>query len=86
MCRSRASCCIVRLRNIIRREPRLHTVDDATLLLLYDPERPPATLDDAYYQEPAWEELRNAVAERIKKEWAAETAHMKRLQVKGVEQ
>lgn len=75
-----------RLRNIIRREPRLHTVDDATLLLLYDPERPPATLDDAYYQEPAWEELRNAVAERIKKEWAAETAHMKRLQVKGVKQ
>lgn len=75
-----------RLRHIIRREPRLRTVDDATLLLLYDPERPPATLDDAYYEDPDWEELRNAVAERIKQEWAAEIAHMKRLQVKGAEQ
>ena len=61
------------LRELVRNDPRFHTVDDATLLMVFDPERPPATLDDEYYAEPDWEALRQAAAERAR----AATRHVR---------
>lgn len=73
-----------RLRELIRHDPRMYTVDDATLVMLYDPERPPALLTDAYYEEPDWEALRADVARRIQQEWAAISSGYKHADVKGV--
>lgn len=57
--------------------PRFHTVDDATLLMVFDPERPPATLDDEYYAEPDWEALRQAAVERARAAWERATRHVR---------
>lgn len=67
----------VYLRELVRNDPRFHTVDDATLLMVFDPERPPATLDDEYYAEPDWEALRQAAAERARAAWERATRHVR---------
>lgn len=67
----------VYLRELVRSDPRFHTVDDATLLMVFDPERPPATLDDEYYAEPDWEALRQAAAERARAAWERATRHVR---------
>ena len=67
----------VYLRELVRNDSRFHTVDDATLLMVFDPERPPATLDDEYYAEPDWEALRQAAAERARAAWERATRHVR---------
>ena len=47
-------------RAFVREDPRMHTTDDATMLVFFDPEHPPALRDESYYEEPDWETLRGS--------------------------
>lgn len=57
------------LRAFIRDDARMRTTDDATLLMFFDPEHPPALKDEAYYEEPDWEALRQELRERVLRRW-----------------
>lgn len=58
-----------RLTLLLRTDERFATRDDATLVMLFDPERPAQLLDDAYYDEPDWGAVRReAIARRLAQE------------------
>ncbi|WP_288737829.1 protein phosphatase 2C domain-containing protein [uncultured Enorma sp.] len=59
-------------RAFVREDPRMHTTDDATMLVFFDPEHPPALRDESYYEEPDWETLRRELRERVMRRWMGE--------------
>ena len=50
----------------------MHTTDDATMLVFFDPEHPPSLRDESYYEEPDWETLRRELRERVMRRWMGE--------------